>query len=660
MAEILSRLSIRMKIILGTGIVVLACWVLLVGYSQKATSLILDLTSEQVFSSAIKSVNLAIRDAYIPVERTTTLLAHSQLMASKSMDDYLQQLPWLAEILAALPTAAGIQVGNSRGDYFIIRSLLSEALLQRFDSPPGSRFSVDFIDGTSGDYERYFFDESLNPLEQRHLPDSDYDPRKRPWYLGAMASGKTAVTTPYVFFFMKEIGFTIGRTNPSRDAVVATDITFSSLSKSLAAQRITPSSDALLSMGGKVLAWSGDPTRLTEAAGAGLRLKTIKELGHPIFNAIEEGHSPKGWLVNQVQLSIADTIQPDLLIVVPEAELLENFEHIQRLMLIVFFVLLLLFLFFIWLLANRISKPIREVHHSIAKVGEGDFEFELPVSRSQDEIGDLIHALGTMRDSLKRHIEELALATAARERLESELDIARRIQMNLVPGVGMLARDLANDRVYARLIPARAVGGDLYSVIQLDDGQFFIAVGDVSDKGIPAALFMSRVVTLANLLIPKMPDLSHLLADLNNELAENNDECMFITLFCVLLDPNTDELRYASAGHNPPVVISADGASLLPVDSGAPLGLFPDRSYSESSFKLTKGQRLVIYTDGITEAFDEAHHEFSEGRLLDLLSEIGNKGSAETLAEKVLEEVADFAGAEPQSDDITLLVLERV
>jgi sigma-B regulation protein RsbU (phosphoserine phosphatase) len=214
-------------------------------------------------------------------------------------------------------------------------------------------------------------------------------------------------------------------------------------------------------------------------------------------------------------------------------------------------------------------------------------------------------------------------------------------------------------RLFARLIPARAVGGDLYEVIKLQDGRFFVAVGDVSDKGIPAALLMARVMTLAKLLVPTSHDLGLFASVLNTQLEEGNAECMFTTLFAAVVDPRTSEVRCVSAGHNPPVLVRKSGASLVEVESGRPLGLFEGSSYVESTFRFEPGERLVLYTDGVTEAFDKDRNEFGEARLVALLEQKGMAGSVEELGTAILRDVSEFAGEAPQSDDITVLVIDR-
>jgi sigma-B regulation protein RsbU (phosphoserine phosphatase) len=651
-------LSIRAKIALGTGAVALISWMLLAGFTYSATGLLVAASSRHMFEAASGAMSADMRNTYEPVARATALLAHSSLMEARDDASRLRHVPFLVEILRQTPAAAAIQVGDRRGDYFIVRAL-NAALSKRFEAPPRAAYEADIIEGASRRYRRWFYDDALRVIAARQLAASDYDPRNRPWYVRAIGSPDTVATPPYVFYFMAEIGITVGRSSADRQAVVATDVVLASLSRALAARRITASSEAVLHDAQGVIAWSGDAPALAEQADGTLRRRSIGELGHPALAAAAGGAPPPGWLVHRTQLGFGKDASSELVIAVPEAELLADVRRTRANVLLVSFVVLALLIPLTWVLANRLSTPLRELHAAIGRVGGGDLDFQLPAVRSRDEVGDLNIALGTMRVSLKQSMKELAGATAARERLESELDIARRIQMGFVPGGGRLSRTFAAGALFASLMPARAVGGDLYEAIELPDGRLFAAVGDVSDKGVHAALLMSRVMTLAKLLVPRTDSLAELLGALNRQLAQGNAECMFVTLFCALVDGRTGEARYACAGHNPPLVVQAGGVHELRVESGTPLGLFADAAYAESAVHLATGERLVMYTDGITEAFDEQRRAFGEQRLIALVERVGLRGSAESLGSTILGEVARFAGAAPQSDDIAVLIVDR-
>lgn len=306
--------------------------------------------------------------------------------------------------------------------------------------------------------------------------------------------------------------------------------------------------------------------------------------------------------------------------------------------------------------ARRILAPLGTLTWRAEHVARGELAFELPPARFPDEIGRLTHAFDRMRTELALHIAELTRNAKEQQRLASELDIARQIQTALLPGGHYMDAHCENFELHALLRPARAVGGDLYSYFMLNERCFCVMVGDVSDKGIPAALFMARTITLAKALAPKARSPQHLLSMLNLDLCRNNDSCMFVSLLCGMLDTHTGELVMASAGHEPPVLCDADGARLIELDTGAALGLDDEARYPACTLRLQPGQTLALYTDGITEATDASLQLFGTERLLACLRQSPSRSSA-NLADALLAEVDRFAGTAGQADDITILTL---
>jgi len=196
--------SVRTKIALGAGVIALSSWVLLVAFSYVGTSLLLESASKKMFEVASDLVAAELRATYEPVERVTAVLAYSRLMGPIPEEERLGYVPALADVLRRIPAAAAIQFGNDKGDYFIVR-VLNEALSRRFEAPAGSVFEADLIDGATGRYRRWFYDEKSRLLASRELPKSDYDPRTRPWYQRATQASGAIRTPPYVFFFMSEM-----------------------------------------------------------------------------------------------------------------------------------------------------------------------------------------------------------------------------------------------------------------------------------------------------------------------------------------------------------------------------------------------------------------------------------------------------------------------
>jgi sigma-B regulation protein RsbU (phosphoserine phosphatase) len=252
-----------------------------------------------------------------------------------------------------------------------------------------------------------------------------------------------------------------------------------------------------------------------------------------------------------------------------------------------------------------------------------------------------------------------AYSDAVKEKMAAELAIARDIQLGILPA--NVAESVAgtNLEVCALLEPAREVGGDLYEVLRLDDGRLLVAVGDVSGKGIPAALFMAVTTTLLRTMARQLSRPEDILAQLNDALAVQNPRGMFVTLLCMIVDPATGIVTCANAGHPSPVLVRAGAAPELKLGAtGMVSGLMPGVEMGSETLDLQPGETLVLYTDGVTEAFNAEHTLFGEEQLLACLGRAGGQGAAETVA-IVLEAVRSHAAGYPQSDDLTVVALRR-
>jgi sigma-B regulation protein RsbU (phosphoserine phosphatase) len=262
-----------------------------------------------------------------------------------------------------------------------------------------------------------------------------------------------------------------------------------------------------------------------------------------------------------------------------------------------------------------------------------------------------------MRRALKEYIADLAETTSAKERIESELKIAHAIQMSFLPKRLLPTRRAAAFELEALLEPAKEVGGDLYDYFFVDEDHLFFAVGDVSDKGVPAALFMAVTKTLIKGIASGETSPSEVLARVNRELCSENTEVMFVTVFCGTLDLQTGELRYSNAGHNPPLALRQGGVvEWLDVPPGLVLGVDADSSYETRTGRLGPGDTLLAYSDGVTEAMNPERQLYSNARLQEAAGECVSKEAAETV-KTVLRSTRQFAAGATQSDDITILAV---
>ncbi|MDR5745964.1 SpoIIE family protein phosphatase [Caballeronia sp. LZ029] len=238
--------------------------------------------------------------------------------------------------------------------------------------------------------------------------------------------------------------------------------------------------------------------------------------------------------------------------------------------------------------------------------------------------------------------------------IQQELDVARRMQQSIVPTRFPSRPDL---QMFARMIPAREVGGDFYDYFWLSDQKIGMVIADVSGKGVPAALFMAVARTLLRAIAPSAASPGACLALANDLLAQDNEATMFVTLFYGILDTATGELEYANGGHNPPYLIGPDGeVSQLPGTGGMALGVIEGTPFKEGRAHLEAGSTLLLYTDGVTEAFNPADEEYGELRLARHLA--GSNGAdVEVLLKRLFDSVSQFADGAPQSDDITCLAV---
>ena len=257
------------------------------------------------------------------------------------------------------------------------------------------------------------------------------------------------------------------------------------------------------------------------------------------------------------------------------------------------------------------------------------------------------------------HMMEWREALLSRDKLvalQNELDIASKMQQAILP---TSFPEGPTYQVFGNMAPARNVGGDFFDVITLENGRIGLAVADVSDKGVPAALFMMSSRTLLKGAAIGVANPGEVLAEVNNLLTEGNETIMFVTLLYAVYNPETGELTYANGGHCNPLVVHPDGSSTeLPLTGGIALGVMPDLDYRHTTVTLDPGDTLILYSDGVSEAMNSEGEEFSVKRLQELF--ISQPPTCARMAiGLVLGAVSEFAGDTPQSDDVTCLVLHR-
>ena len=325
------------------------------------------------------------------------------------------------------------------------------------------------------------------------------------------------------------------------------------------------------------------------------------------------------------------------------------------------------------LAVTHLTRPLRLLTEKIRLLPDMDFassdaekllSADLPVTR-RDELGQVAVAFSRMGRRLSANIRDLTDATAARERMQGELNAARDIQRSILPPPQGAPR-CPHFSASAFLAPAKEVGGDLYDFFALPDGRQAVIIGDVSDKGVPAALFMSMTVTLVRSALLGGQPPATAMTSVNETLSANNAADMFVTLFIGVYTPEDGSLEYANGGHCPPVVCSAlrsqeggENVILREMEalSGPVVGVLPGIEYLPLYDRLDPGDICFLYTDGISEAINEQDAFFGTTRMKDVLTDCGN-ASPKIVLDAMYAAVVAFRGEAPQSDDITMLAFK--
>ncbi len=374
--------------------------------------------------------------------------------------------------------------------------------------------------------------------------------------------------------------------------------------------------------------------------------------------------------INNVQYHISTTYFRPLKwyigSVIPTQEIYAPGSRLVKFQSIIVLFVFLSTLLLIVVLITRAINPLKKLTYFTSKLADHNFleggldvysNFKEDIKR-RDEIGVLTASFLEMHSALVENVQTLVKMTAEQERLESELRIAREIQMGILPPSEPHPSFSQLD-FHAYLRPAKEVGGDLFHYFFIDDDHLCFAVGDVSGKGVPAAFFMAMTMTLLKNTAMSGGKIGDIVSRINEELSQNNPNNMFVTLFAGILNIKTGYMEYANAGHNPTVYIPSSASTQFLTDlSGPVVGVMEGIIYKTLSLQLKPKDLLFLYTDGVTEAMDINKNLYGEERLLDIInSQPKEKITSQELIEKVCDDLRKFVKQAPQSDDITMMVL---
>lgn len=313
-------------------------------------------------------------------------------------------------------------------------------------------------------------------------------------------------------------------------------------------------------------------------------------------------------------------------------------------------------------LADRISTPVIALAHSVELVAGDNLDEKIDTCSQVEEIRRLASSFNEMKDRLREYIENLASVTAQKGRIDAELGVAAKIQAAMLPS-GLERPEGFPDyfEINARMFPAREVGGDFYDYFFIDKSHFAVVIGDVSGKGVSAAMFMAIIKTLMHNYLSDGIEPDEAVRKLNLQLCENNKEDMFVTIWAGVFNPYTGRLFYVNAGHNPPLLKSGAFSYryIKSYTHDLVVGIMEDAKFHRRELNLAPSDELFLYTDGVTEAFNRFNNMYGEERLNSYLN-AHYEESTESLITGLHSDIQSFAETAEPSDDITMLVLRCV
>ena len=529
----------------------------------------------------------------------------------------------------------------------------------------------------------------MYPWTNQH--EAIYDPRIRPWFINAKKSSGHVWSGPYVGATDSSVMFTCSRAIPTKYGtwVVASDVTVDTINTNIGSLMLDSSGYAVLvDSEGNVISspnLSAGNTKWNEA----FPTKNVFNNSNPemvkIGRKMVAGESgiDHFWVDDEVykgDIYIAyapvKSLNWSFAISVPASHIIEpavktgikidiktreNSENIDaqttlmlQILVGLFFILLIVVILLSVKLAKIITRPVELLRQGTVALGKGDLDYHLTIETG-DEFEELAHSFNEMARDLKQNIEDLRITTAEKERYTKEMEIAKEIQDNFLPE---FTPTIPGIELAATTLPAMEIGGDLYDFIPVQKELWGLAIADVSGKGVSAALFMALCSTVIRMSGGAEADPSVVLERANQLIYADGRSSMFITIFYGVLDPANRKFTYVNAGHNPPMLVRGDPHYVRTLEEGRgiALGVVPEVNIKYAELVLEPDDLIVMYTDGITEAFNPQDEEFGEERLMDYLQNHRNDPVQEII-DGLVDEVRRFCGSRQQSDDITLVIV---
>ena len=337
------------------------------------------------------------------------------------------------------------------------------------------------------------------------------------------------------------------------------------------------------------------------------------------------------------------------------------FTHISKIALVQAVCIILVLILVIICLRKLVIIPLTSLTDLVKSYEHGTLMGDISVlEKNNDEIGSLALSFKDMTVRIEKYIQDLTEVTAEKERIGAELNLATKIQADMLPRIFPHFPDRKEFELFATMNPAKEVGGDFYDYFLIDDDHLGVVMADVSGKGVPAALFMVVAKTLIKnrALTGNFSGPGEVLADINDQLCEGNDADLFVTVWFGILTLSTGELSFSSGGHEYPAVCRNDRGFALEKDKhGPPVATMEGLHFKEHKTVLNKGEILYLYTDGVTEATNADKQLFGEDRMIESLNKYKDESMVDILKD-VRKDIDSFVGDAPQFDDITMLGLK--
>ena len=585
---------------------------------------------------------------------------------SNTMELTIARLEKTFQEVEEVPNVLARFVNTANPNYTEMRKVLEGIVL-----------SEPYVYGTSMAFEPYAFIrdslyyalysyQSETGIKTKFIGGASYNYFEKEWYRKAKESGKPIWTEPYYDegggdTLMCTYAVPLFRDVRGKETfigVITLDISLSAIGKAIAQIKIYETGYAFLVSGDGAILYHPDSSLINQNV-----FDLAADSVNPKFSSLAKWITDStemsrviilGTTTNSTKVEVLPSTGWYLVVVFP---ILETFgdliDFLKYLGTIFLFSVLAVFVVTI-LITRRLTKPLRKLVKATHQIGQGDFDLELPRVKRRDEIGVLAKSFSVMLEQLKEHIRTLQQTTSEKEKIESELNIAHTIQMGMLPREFPLRTEF---ELFAVLDSARAVGGDLYDFFFLDKNHMFISVGDVSGKGVPASLFMTVVRTLFRSRTMDGQPLHQIMSLINKELCKDNPNMMFVTMVSGIINLKTGTIELCNAGHNPPLIMDREGnVQRMSLFSAIPLGIQDYHGFKTEKVQLKPGDRLVLYTDGVTEALNANDEFYNESYLSRVLHE-HRRADVPTLVKQVVASIHQFAEGVEQADDITLLIL---